>query len=92
VDTLLIVDDPSSTERLWIGPDPTDIATKPDDLAAVAGSDPRQVRADAALVRALVGTDAAITVLGPEEAPELADGVGAVLRYVDAGTPGRGNG
>ena len=43
-------------------------------------------------MRALVGTDAALTVLGPDEAPELTDGVGAVLRYVDAGTPGRGDG
>ena len=29
-------------------------------------------------------------MLGPDEAPELTDGVGAVLRYVDASTPGAG--
>lgn len=92
VDTMLIVDDPSSTERLWIGPEPTEIATDPAQLTAMAVAEPRQVRADAALVRALVGTDAAVTVLGPDEAPELTDGVGAVLRYVDEGTPGGGNG
>ncbi|MEV0806838.1 Vms1/Ankzf1 family peptidyl-tRNA hydrolase [Micromonospora sp. NPDC050200] len=90
VDTMLIVDDPSATGQLWIGPEPTDIATDPGRLAAVR--DPQRVRADAALVRALVGTDAELTVLGPDEAPDLTDGVGAVLRYVDAGTPGRGNG
>lgn len=92
VDTMLIVDDPSSTERLWIGPEPTEIATGPDELVAMSVVEPQQVRADAALVRALVGTDAAVTVLDPDQAPDLTDGIGAVLRYVDASTPGRGNG
>ncbi|MEV4754908.1 Vms1/Ankzf1 family peptidyl-tRNA hydrolase [Micromonospora sp. NPDC049559] len=92
VDTMLLVDDPSSTEQLWIGPDPTDIATTAEELTALAVADPIRVRADAALVRALVGTDAGITVLTPEEAPELADGVGVVLRYVDASTPAGGDG
>lgn len=90
VDTMLIVDDPSSTAQLWIGPEPTEIATNPEQLTAMAVDRPQRVRADAALVRALVGTDAELTVLGPEEAPDLTDGVGAVLRYVDADTPGRG--
>ncbi|TNH31321.1 peptide chain release factor 1 [Micromonospora orduensis] len=92
VDTMLIVDDPSANGELWIGPEPTEIAVDPGQLAAMSVTDPQRVRADAALVRALVGTDAALTVLGPDEAPELADGVGAVLRYVDPATPGRGNG
>ncbi|PWR12581.1 peptide chain release factor 1 [Micromonospora acroterricola] len=92
VDTMLIVDDPSANGELWIGPEPTEIAVDPGQLAAMSVDDPQRVRADAALVRALVGTDAALTVLGPDEAPELTEGVGAVLRYVDASTPGRGNG
>ncbi|SIM66497.1 Vms1/Ankzf1 family peptidyl-tRNA hydrolase [Micromonospora cremea] len=92
VDTMLIVDDPSANGELWVGPEPTEIAVDPGQLAAMSVNDPQRVRADAALVRALVGTDAALTVLGPDEAPELTDGVGAVLRYVDASTPGRGNG
>ncbi|WP_320066263.1 Vms1/Ankzf1 family peptidyl-tRNA hydrolase [Micromonospora sp. RTGN7] len=92
VDTMLLVDDPSSTEELWIGPAPTDIATGPGQLTALSVPDPHRVRADAALVRALVGTDAELAVLAPDEAPELTDGVGAVLRYVDAATPGRGDG
>ncbi|MEU5725229.1 Vms1/Ankzf1 family peptidyl-tRNA hydrolase [Micromonospora sp. NPDC047738] len=90
VDTMLIVDDPSATGELWVGPEPTEIATDPQQLAAMSVADPQRVRADAALLRALVGTDADLTVLAPEEAPELTDGVGAVLRYVDASTPGRG--
>ncbi|MFG2054692.1 Vms1/Ankzf1 family peptidyl-tRNA hydrolase [Micromonospora sp. NPDC048930] len=92
VDTMLIVDDPSADGELWVGPEPTEIATDPRQLEAMSVADPQRVRADAALLRALVGTDAELTVLAPEEAPELTDGVGAVLRYVDAGTPGRGNG
>ncbi|QGN48955.1 Vms1/Ankzf1 family peptidyl-tRNA hydrolase [Micromonospora sp. WMMD558] len=92
VENMLIVDDPSANGELWIGPEPTEIATDPQQLAAMSVRDPAKVRADAALVRALVGTDAELTVLGPDEAPELTDGVGAVLRYVDAGTPGRGDG
>jgi hypothetical protein len=92
VDTMLIVDDPSADGELWVGPEPTEIATDPHQLEAMSVADPQRVRADAALLRALIGTDAELTVLAPEEAPELTDGVGAVLRYVDAGTPGRGNG
>ncbi|WCN84324.1 baeRF2 domain-containing protein [Micromonospora sp. LH3U1] len=92
VDTMIIVDDPSANGELWIGSEPTEIAVDPGQLSAMSVADPQRVRADAALIRALVGTDAALTVLGPDEAPELTDGVGAVLRYVDPGTPGRGNG
>ncbi|MFF5180432.1 Vms1/Ankzf1 family peptidyl-tRNA hydrolase [Micromonospora sp. NPDC000316] len=92
VDTMLIVDDPSANGELWIGSEPTEIAVDPGQLAAMSVGNPQRVRADAALVRALVGTDAALTVLGPDEAPDLTDGVGAVLRYVDESTPGRGNG
>jgi hypothetical protein len=88
VDTMLIADDPSSTDQLWIGPEPTDVATEADQLTALAIPDPVPVRADAALVRALVGGDAGVVLVGPDEAPEP-DGVGVVLRYVDAVTPGR---
>ena len=89
VDTMLIVDDPSSTATLWIGPDPTAIALSPEELWAMAVTEPVQVRADAALVRALTATDAAVTLVGPDEVP-LEDGIGAVLRYVDTGTPVEG--
>jgi hypothetical protein len=92
VENMLLVDDASSTEQLWIGEAPTEIAREPDQLTAMSVSDPQPVRADAALVRALVGTDAALTVLAPDEALELPDGVGAILRYADASTPGRDHG
>jgi hypothetical protein len=88
VETMLLVDDPSSVERLWIGPEPNQIATGAAELAAMSVTDPMEVRADAALVRALVASDAGLTVFDPDEAPDLMDGVGAVLRYVDASTNG----
>lgn len=87
VDTMLIVDDPSSTSELWIGPEPTEIAVRAEELTELRVGEPQRVRADDALLRALVGTDATVTLLDANEAPELADGVGAVLRYVDAATP-----
>ncbi|HEY0696744.1 MAG TPA: Vms1/Ankzf1 family peptidyl-tRNA hydrolase [Micromonospora sp.] len=89
VDTMLIVDDPSSTERLWAGPAPDHLATSPGELRAVGVADPAPVRADAALVRALAGTDASLVLIGPEQ-PIPDGGVGAVLRYVDQATPGSG--
>ncbi|MFY1694112.1 MULTISPECIES: Vms1/Ankzf1 family peptidyl-tRNA hydrolase [unclassified Solwaraspora] len=85
VDTLLLVDDPSSTQRLWIGPEPTHIALDPDELTAMSVAAPREVRADAALLRALAGTDADLVLVGPGEA-DLDGGVGAVLRYLDPAT------
>jgi len=82
VDTLLLVDDPSSTQRVWIGPEPTQIALDPADLAVMAVDEPCEVRADAALLRALAATDADLVLVGPGDA-DLAGGVGAVLRYSD---------
>ncbi|WP_229067578.1 Vms1/Ankzf1 family peptidyl-tRNA hydrolase [Actinoplanes sp. DH11] len=83
VDTVLMIDDPSSTERLWIGPEPYLLADDPAFLRDSGVSDPQQVRADAAIVRALAGTDAAIVLVDPDETG-LDGGVAALLRYADA--------
>lgn len=90
VDQLLLVDDPSSTARLWIGPEPTQISTDPEELAAMGVREPQEVRADEALLRALVGTGAGLVLVGPDDA-DLEDGIGVVLRYADPATPGRGD-
>lgn len=84
-DTVLIVDDPSATGELWIGPEPTQLARDPDELRAMGVDAPRRTRADAALLRAIAMTDARLVLVGSGEAP-LAGGVGAVLRYADAST------
>jgi hypothetical protein len=55
------------------------------ELRAMAVQEPQQVRADAALLRALVGTDAALVLVDPGTV-ELDGGVGALLRYADEST------
>ncbi|RZU53927.1 hypothetical protein EV385_5862 [Krasilnikovia cinnamomea] len=89
VDTVLLVDDQSSTDTLWIAPDDPTLVSVDDRLLREAGvPDPQRVRADAALVRAIAGTGADLVLVGPDEAP-LEQGIGAVLRYADAASAAR---
>jgi hypothetical protein len=86
VDTVLLVDDPSSTDMLWIAPDDPTLVTVDEGLLREAGvTDPQHVRADDALVRAIAGTGADLILIGPGEAT-LEHGIGGVLRYADAST------
>jgi hypothetical protein len=80
VETLLILDDPSSDARAWIGPDPVHIALTAEELTELGVREPVQDRLDAALVRAAAGTDASIVTLAPGQL-DLSDGLGATLRY-----------
>jgi hypothetical protein len=80
VDTLLIVDDPSSEASAWIGPEPVHLALTAEELAELGVTEPVQARLDAALVRAAAGTDATLVTLAPGQL-DLADGLGATLRY-----------
>ena len=80
VETLLVVDDPSSDALAWIGPEPVHLALTADELAELGVAEPVQDRLDAALVRAAAGTDAAIVTLAPGQL-ELTHGLGATLRY-----------
>ena len=91
VETLLLVDHPEANGEAWIGPEPTLLALTEPELRELGVDHTQRDRMDAALVRALVGTDAAIAVLSNEERRDSQDrivdldgGVGAVLRY-----PGR---
>jgi hypothetical protein len=85
VDTVLLVDDPSSSDELWIGPGPLELSFDRAELVAMGVTDPERVRADAALVRAIVGTDADLILVLPDEL-DLEGGVAALLRYADAAT------
>ncbi len=84
-EAVLIVDDPSSTDELWIGPEAAQLALDPAQLRQMGVEEPVRVRADAALVRATAGTGADLVLVGPDDA-DLKHGVGAVLRYTDAST------
>jgi hypothetical protein len=86
VDTVLLVNDQSSTDTLWIAPDDPALVSVDDHLLREAGvTEPRNVRADAALVRAIAGTGADLVLIEAGEAA-LEHGIGAVLRYADAST------
>ncbi|UQX04205.1 hypothetical protein [Streptomyces sp. RerS4] len=86
VAALLLNHPPAASQRLWTGPEPTQLALTEEELAAFGVRAPREEPADEALVRALVGTAAELVVV-PEDDLELAEGVGALLRYADSGTP-----
>jgi Bacterial archaeo-eukaryotic release factor family 2 len=84
VDTVLLVNDPSSTDTLWIAPDDPTLVSVDDHVLREAGvQNPQKVRADAALVRAIAGTGAHLVLIAAHQA-QLEHGIGAVLRYADA--------
>ena len=96
VDELLLVDDPSSDLTLWATGQPEQLALVRGDLEAMGVADAAQeVRADAAITWAAVGTGAGITMFdeapedpSPDERPpRLRDGIAAVLRWDDDSTP-----
>lgn len=74
--------------RLWTGPEPLQLGTRRGDLEALGVSDDaaRELRADVAVLRAVVAQDAGFTY-ADEGSVELVDGVGALLRWSDAATP-----
>jgi len=95
VQDVLLRDDPSSTWTLWVGPDAMQLASSREDLLEMGVQEPVEVRADAALVRAAVGGAAGLVLVPGARQDEtdeldLADGVGAILRWSDQGTPGGG--
>lgn len=87
VDTLLLVDDPSSTDRLWAGEQPLQLGTTEADVRALGAQDVVEDRADAVLLRALVAQSGAVELV---TGTKLRHGVGAILRFdIRPPTPGR---
>jgi hypothetical protein len=80
VETLVISDDPSSTERAWIGEEPLLLARDREQLGQYGVAEPVQDRLDAALLRAIAGSGADL-VITPNAHAYLDDGIGATLRY-----------
>lgn len=80
VETLVLSDDPSSTERAWIGDEPLLLARDREQLHQFGVPDPLQDRLDAALVRAVAGS-AADLLITPNAHSYLDGGIGATLRF-----------
>lgn len=92
VSDLLLADDPHSTATAWIGPGGHDLAASREELVEWGVPDPVADRADAALVRAIVTTGAALHFV-PADLVETGDeptsghitrprdGVAALLRF-----------
>jgi len=80
VDTLVVSDDPSSTLRAYIGPDPVQFGRSAAELHSLGVEAPQEDRLDSAFVRAVVGTGARLVVT-PNAHDYVRDGVGALLRY-----------
>ncbi|MGK5558655.1 Vms1/Ankzf1 family peptidyl-tRNA hydrolase [Actinomadura kijaniata] len=79
----LLLDDADSPARLWVGPEPDQIATDPEELRRYGVDDPREERADAALIRAVACTDGALVIVPPRDS-DAGVGFGAVLRFTAA--------
>ena len=76
--------------QVWVGPEPLQLALTQAGLADLGVTDGAyQLPATVALVRAALGQDSGLTFV-PADAVTLGDGVGAVLRWHDEGTPGGG--
>ncbi|MFG1927670.1 hypothetical protein [Cryptosporangium sp. NPDC048952] len=91
IDTLVIVDDPTSDLTLAVGPEPLQVALNEDILAGYGVTAERD-RADAAFIRALAASGGRIEVItedrsaeGPEENLDFADGLAAIVRRPGAG-------
>jgi hypothetical protein len=80
VETLLVVENSEPDATAWIGPEPVHLALTAEELTELGVREPVQDRLDAALIRAAAGIDASIVTLAPGQL-DLADGLGATLRY-----------
>ncbi len=86
VEELFLHEDPASARTLWMGDQPFEVGLSADDVRALGVANPTKVRADTALVWAVVAADSGVTLLDPDQR-DLADGVGALLRWSDRSTP-----
>lgn len=75
---------PRPNETLWIGKHALEVADTQDEVRELSDT-AEELPADIALLRAAVGQDAGVTFIN--DALDLADGVGALLRWSDASTP-----
>jgi len=86
VEELFLHDDPASARTLWVGDQPFELGMSADDVRSLGAVNPTKIRADTALVWAVGSADSGVTLLDPDQ-HDLADGVGALLRWSDRSTP-----
>ena len=79
VAVLLVAERGEDDRSLWFGPEPTLVALHERDLKELGVDSPEQAPAADVLVRAALGTGAALRLL--EDRQNLRDGVGALLRW-----------
>jgi len=77
---VFIADDPSSTDRAWIGPRPAEVAASEAELRELGVDQIVADRADAAIVRAVAATDAELRFIPDGDQPPR-HGIAALLRY-----------
>ncbi|WP_306187424.1 hypothetical protein [Streptomyces sp. MK5] len=82
VKALFLNDHPESPFRLWTGPEPGQLALTEQELRFYGIRELHEEQADAALVRALVGTKGELVLMSEREL-RPAEGVGVLLRYAD---------
>lgn len=83
VSSLLLTDRTDAGAPVWTGPAPRDLATSAEELRDLGVAEPVEDRADAALIRALVGTDGELVLIS-SDGWHADHGIGALLRYADA--------
>src|SRR5690625_258643 len=71
---------------LWVGDSPMQLGTTAEVVADLGVAEPREVQAELAIGRAAAEQSAGITLVD-EASIDLADGLGALLRWRDAATP-----
>ncbi|EFL35987.1 conserved hypothetical protein [Streptomyces viridochromogenes DSM 40736] len=80
IDELLIrLDGPDAHREVWIGEDPDQVAVRRTDLKVLGEQNSWSARADDALIRSAVATDAPALAVSQEEVP--VGGLGALLRW-----------
>jgi hypothetical protein len=80
LETLLMVDRPDSSTRLWAGSAPNLIGHDADELTALGVGERFEDRADEVILRALIDLDGELHLLD-DPPDDLADGVGGLLRF-----------
>jgi hypothetical protein len=81
VQTLILTNTREADRTAFFGPDPTHVATTPEDLLDLGVEQPWEAPLDEILVRAALGSGADVRFVGGDLEQAPADGVGGLLRY-----------